>query len=146
MPKKGAKKAANAKDAAFAKLDVFLDSVDESNNEWKLVQDMAKQTTSKHHSGWCKKPVLRSLWRVRKGTAETKYSKNKNDSNRKLLWHGSRLTNWGGILKEGLRIAPPSAPVNGYMFGKGVYFADMFSKSAQYCGVQKVLITCVICV
>jgi hypothetical protein len=32
-----------------------------------------------------------------------------------------------------LRIAPPEAPVTGYMFGKGVYFADMFSKSANYC-------------
>eukprot|EP00268_Persea_americana_P066226 TRINITY_DN8966_c1_g1_i2.p1 TRINITY_DN8966_c1_g1~~TRINITY_DN8966_c1_g1_i2.p1 ORF type:complete len:157 (-),score=31.03 TRINITY_DN8966_c1_g1_i2:385-855(-) len=50
-----------------------------------------------------------------------------------LLWHGSRLTNWAGILSQGLRIAPPEAPVTGYMFGKGVYFADMFSKSANYC-------------
>ena len=33
----------------------------------------------------------------------------------------------------GLRIAPPEAPVTGYMFGKGVYFADMVSKSANYC-------------
>lgn len=33
----------------------------------------------------------------------------------------------------GLRIAPPEAPVTGYMFGKGIYFADMFSKSANYC-------------
>uniref|UniRef100_A0A2N9EGW1 Poly [ADP-ribose] polymerase n=1 Tax=Fagus sylvatica TaxID=28930 RepID=A0A2N9EGW1_FAGSY len=32
-----------------------------------------------------------------------------------------------------LRVAPPEAPVTGYMFGKGVYFADMFSKSANYC-------------
>ena len=30
-----------------------------------------------------------------------------------------------GILSQGLRIAPPEAPVTGYMFGKGVYFADM---------------------
>ena len=34
---------------------------------------------------------------------------------RKLLWHGSRLTNWVGILSQGLRIAPPEAPVTGYM-------------------------------
>lgn len=33
----------------------------------------------------------------------------------------------------GLRIAPPEAPVTGYMFGKGIYFADMVSKSANYC-------------
>ncbi|OON16936.1 Poly(ADP-ribose) polymerase catalytic domain protein, partial [Opisthorchis viverrini] len=34
---------------------------------------------------------------------------------------------------QGLRIAPPEAPVTGYMFGKGIYFADMVSKAANYC-------------
>lgn len=38
-----------------------------------------------------------------------------------------------GILSQGLRIAPPEAPVSGYMFDKGVYLADMSSKSAGYC-------------
>lgn len=52
--------------------------------------------------------------------------------NRKLLWHGSKFTNFAGILSQGLRIAPKEAPVNGYMFGRGVYFADMVTKSAQY--------------
>lgn len=33
--------------------------------------------------------------------------------NRKLLWHGSRTTNFAGILSQGLRIAPPEAPVVG---------------------------------
>lgn len=47
--------------------------------------------------------------------------------------HGSRTTNFGGILSQGLRIAPPEAPVNGYAFGKGVYLADVSSKSAGYC-------------
>ncbi|KAH5286539.1 poly-ADP-ribose polymerase [Parastagonospora nodorum] len=59
------------------------------------------------------------------------YSKIK--SNRRLLWHGSRVTNFGGIIGQGLRIAPPEAPVSGYMFGKGIYLADMSSKSAGYC-------------
>ena len=57
----------------------------------------------------------------------------KDVGNRMLLCHGSRLTNYVGILSQGLRIAPPEAPVTGYMFGKGVYFADMSSKSANYC-------------
>ena len=34
---------------------------------------------------------------------------------------------------QGLRIAPPEALVTGDMFGKGIYFADMVSKSANYC-------------
>ena len=39
----------------------------------------------------------------------------------------------GKYIENGLRIAPPEAPVSGYMFGKGVYFADSSSKSANYC-------------
>lgn len=35
--------------------------------------------------------------------------------------------------KSGLKIAPPEAPVTGYNFGKGIYFADVVSKSAHYC-------------
>lgn len=54
-----------------------------------------------------------------------------------LLWHGSRLTNFVSILTRGLKIAPPEAPPSGYMFGKGVYFADMSSKSANYCYTTK---------
>ncbi len=65
---------------------------------------------------------------------EVENSRYRNDiHNKQLLWHGSRLTNYVGILSQGLRIAPPEAPVTGYMFGKGVYFADMVSKSANYC-------------
>ena len=53
--------------------------------------------------------------------------------NRQLLWHGSRFSNFAGILSQGLRIAPPEAPSTGYLFGKGVYFADLAQKSAPYC-------------
>ena len=56
----------------------------------------------------------------------------KDVKNHYLLYHGSQLFNFVGILSQGLRIAPPEAPPTGYMFGKGVYFADMFDKSAQY--------------
>ena len=52
---------------------------------------------------------------------------------RRLLWHGSRGCNFGGILTQGLRIAPPEAPANGKAFGNGIYLADRSSKSAAYC-------------
>jgi len=47
------------------------------------------------------------------------------------------LTNFVGILSQGLRIAPPEAPKSGYRFGKGIYFADTISKSASYCRASK---------
>ncbi|KAJ0024448.1 hypothetical protein Pint_07038 [Pistacia integerrima] len=63
--------------------------------------------------------------------------KGKENLIRMLLWHGSWLTNFVGILSQGLRIAHPEAPATGYMFGKGIYFADLVSKSAQYCYTDK---------
>jgi len=57
--------------------------------------------------------------------------------NHYLLWHGSKLYNFLSIFYQGLRIAPPEAPATGYMFGKGIYFADMFSKSVGYCQFQR---------
>ncbi|PIO77061.1 Poly(ADP-ribose) polymerase catalytic domain protein [Teladorsagia circumcincta] len=50
-----------------------------------------------------------------------------------LLWHGSRTSNFYNILSQGLRIAPPEVPSTGFMFGKGIYFADVASKSGNYC-------------
>jgi len=59
----------------------------------------------------------------RKGEAE-RFAPFKKEDNRILLFHGSAMSNYMGILSQGLRIAPPEAPTTGYMFGKGVYFAD----------------------
>jgi Poly(ADP-ribose) polymerase catalytic domain len=67
----------------------------------------------------------------RKGEAEM-IQTFKDVPNHFLLYHGSFLYNFMGILSQGLKIAPPEAPPTGYMFGKGVYFADMFDKSAGY--------------
>lgn len=50
-----------------------------------------------------------------------------------LLWHGSRVSNFVGILSQGMRIAPPEAPASGYLFGKGIYLADLAEKSINYC-------------
>jgi hypothetical protein len=52
---------------------------------------------------------------------------------RKLLWHGSRFENIPGILRQGLRVAPPEAMCNGTRWGKGLYFADESRKAFQYC-------------
>jgi poly [ADP-ribose] polymerase len=52
--------------------------------------------------------------------------------NKKLLFHGSRFSNFPGIIGNGLRIAPPEAPSTGYNFGKGVYLADFAGKSTPY--------------
>ncbi|MBS0285361.1 MAG: WGR domain-containing protein, partial [Proteobacteria bacterium] len=53
-------------------------------------------------------------------------------ANRMLLFHGSSATNVLGILSEGLCCAPPTANIHGHAYGKGVYFADVITKSIGY--------------
>ncbi|GAB2281612.1 Poly [ADP-ribose] polymerase 2 [Dionaea muscipula] len=95
------------------------------------VEKYLKNTHAQTHSSYTVDIV--HIFRVFRDEEAERFGKFSKTKNRWLLWHGSRLTNWMGILSQGLRIAPPEAPVTGYMFGKGVYFADMFSKSANYC-------------
>lgn len=72
------------------------------------------------------------VYRIDRKGEDEKFDAVKSIGNRKLLWHGSGVSNFLGIMSQGLRIAPPEAPSTGYMFGKGVYFADMLGKSFQY--------------
>uniref|UniRef100_A0A0D9V0P4 Poly [ADP-ribose] polymerase n=1 Tax=Leersia perrieri TaxID=77586 RepID=A0A0D9V0P4_9ORYZ len=101
------------------------------SEEYSMIKTYLANTHGKTHTGYTV-DVLQIFKVSRHGEME-RFQKFASAGNRMLLWHGSRLTNWTGILSQGLRIAPPEAPVTGYMFGKGVYFADMFSKSANYC-------------
>ncbi|XP_010259524.1 PREDICTED: poly [ADP-ribose] polymerase 2 isoform X2 [Nelumbo nucifera] len=105
--------------------------LDVDSEEFYMINKYMMNTHAKTHSNYTVDIV--QIFRVSKEGEEERFRKFSAAKNRMLLWHGSRLTNWTGILSQGLRIAPPEAPATGYMFGKGVYFADMFSKSANYC-------------
>ncbi|KAE9611821.1 putative NAD(+) ADP-ribosyltransferase transcription regulator SAP family [Lupinus albus] len=117
--------------AQYQRLHCELVPVEFGCDEFYMIEKYMKNTHAETHSNYTVEIV--QIFNVsREGEAE-RFKKFSSTKNRMLLWHGSRLTNWTGILSQGLRIAPPEAPVTGYMFGKGVYFADMFSKSANYC-------------
>ncbi|KAL9100508.1 MAG: hypothetical protein Q9163_004131 [Psora crenata] len=96
-----------------------MEPLDHDSSEYKGLADYLLKSSGTSH-GICYR--LEDIFRVeRRGEAErftkSKFSKLKKHD-RRLLWHGSRTTNFGGILSQGLRIAPPEAPVNGYAFGK----------------------------
>lgn len=57
--------------------------------------------------------------------------------NRHLLWHGTPVGNLVSILNRGLVSTPLDATQTGNLFGKGIYFSDMFSKSYTYCQPSK---------
>lgn len=118
----------NIKDRHYDSLGCKLDPLDNGEDDFEMIIKYVANSHGSTHTQY--KLEVQNIYRVeRQNGAKFK----EEIGNKMLLWHGSRLTNWAGILKQGLRIAPPEAPVTGYMFGKGVYFTDIVSKSANYC-------------
>ncbi|KAL2265907.1 hypothetical protein VTJ83DRAFT_5259 [Remersonia thermophila] len=107
--------------------------LDPESTEFKQLQEYLLETRGATHGHTY---TVENIFRIERRGEHARFDDSvfgKMHQNRRLLWHGSRATNFGGILSQGLRIAPPEAPVSGYMFGKGIYLADMASKSANYC-------------
>ncbi|KAG9347239.1 hypothetical protein JZ751_004806 [Albula glossodonta] len=118
-------------DLNYEKLKTKIEVVDKASEEAQIILQYVKNTHAATHNTYTLE--VEEIFKVNREGEYQRYRPFQDLHNRQLLWHGSRTTNYAGILSQGLRIAPPEAPVTGYMFGKGVYFADMVSKSANYC-------------
>lgn len=119
----------------YKKLKAGIAPLDKTTDEFKLLEEYTRNTHAQTHSNYTLD--VEQIFKVVREGEDKRYKPFRKLHNRRLLWHGSRVTNFAGILSQGLRIAPPEAPVTGYMFGKGIYFADMVSKSANYCCTNK---------
>ncbi|KAG8455589.1 hypothetical protein GDO86_001694 [Hymenochirus boettgeri] len=116
-------------DRQYRQLNCSLKPLDTTSSYFQLLERYLQSTHAPTHNDYTMK--LLQVFELQREGEECNFRLDL--PNRMLLWHGSRLTNWVGILSQGLRVAPPEAPVTGYMFGKGIYFADVSSKSANYC-------------
>ncbi|KAI8089183.1 poly polymerase catalytic domain-containing protein [Halteromyces radiatus] len=98
-----------------------------SFNEYEMINQYIQSTTANDD-----KYEIANLFMIQRQNENERYAQYKYNSNRKLLWHGSRIDNYMGILNQGLLCKPPRAQETGAMFGNGIYFADMFCKSVNY--------------
>ncbi|KAI4240602.1 MAG: hypothetical protein LQ352_007610 [Teloschistes flavicans] len=135
IDKKKDAEAVNMLDQRFQSLNMDeMTPLDHKSTEYKALADyLIKSAGDSHRIRYRLEDIFRIQRTGEIGRFEKSEFSTLHKSDKRLLWHGSRTTNYGGILSQGLRIAPPEAPVNGYAFGKGVYLADISSKSAQYC-------------
>lgn len=133
---KGRYENTNPLDAFYSRLKTDLRSVDKTEDDYKMIQLYVERTQSPHHNQW-ESMEIEDIFRVKRDGEDERFDPFKRFHNRQLLWHGSRATNFAGILLNGLKIAPSEALKTGYIFGKGVYFAEMVSKSALYCNTSK---------
>ncbi|XP_010522166.1 PREDICTED: poly [ADP-ribose] polymerase 1 [Tarenaya hassleriana] len=123
-------------DDKYKKLRCEILSLPPDSEDYRLIEKYLHTTHAPTHTEWSLE--LEEVFALEREGEFDKFAPYREKlGNKMLLWHGSRLTNFVGILSQGLRIAPPEAPATGYMFGKGVYFADLVSKSAQYCYTSK---------
>jgi poly [ADP-ribose] polymerase 2/3/4 len=125
-------------DYHLAALDLrIIDPLDRSSQEFLALERYAHETHGATHQHF--KVQVESIFRIERAGEEERWNNagygKRPDGDRMLLWHGSRSTNFAGgqdvlcvrtalliclceslgILKQGLRIAPPEAPVSGYV-------------------------------
>jgi poly [ADP-ribose] polymerase len=112
-------------DQNYDALNCKIEALNKGDKEYEMLNTYLENTST-----WSKLKTLNCFKIEREGEAKI-FNPNK-IGNKKLLWHGSRFSNFVGILSNGMRIAPPEAPASGYAFGKGVYFADLAGKSCGY--------------
>ncbi len=117
-------------DRKYRALGAHLDMVEPGSREYRQAEKHIRRTQSHRHPFQIKVQRIMKvcLPRERERFEQTGHP----IGNVHRLFHGTRTSNMVGILSRGLLIAPKSAPVSGYMFGKGIYFADQSTKSAQY--------------
>ena len=112
----------------YNKLHCEIEHVSPNEKIHSILSEYLKNTAK-----YFKNTKILEIYSVNREGEDKKYL---NLKNKYLLWHGTRISNFVGILSQGLRIAPPEAPSSGYLYGKGLYFADMFEKSINYCCPQ----------
>lgn len=99
----------NPMDSNFRSLQLSsMEPVSKGTREWEGLGAYVKETHGQTHNMTVQ--VL-NAFRVERQEETDAWLKAGNDTladgERLLLWHGSRSTNFAGILKQGLRIAPP---------------------------------------
>ncbi len=103
----------NPIDLHYKKLNCEMEVLDKKSDEYKDILTYVRNTHAATHNSYSLE--VEDVFKISRNGESDKF---KSLHNRQLLWHGSGVTNYAGILSQGLRIAPPEAPRSGYMFGK----------------------------
>jgi len=88
---------------------ILFQVLSKDSDEFRMVKEYVANTHAPTHSSYTLE--LMDVFKIDRQGESERFKDFKKIPNRKLLWHGSRTTNFAGILSQGLRIAPPEAPV-----------------------------------
>lgn len=121
----------NAVDIHYRRLmgTVEITNLDKESDEYSEINRYVTNTTLNDPQGF--NVELLHVFKISRHNEIERFAPFEGTSNRKLLFHGTRLTNIVAIMTNGLKL-----PEYGGMLGRGIYFSDAVSKSVAYCRVS----------
>ena len=127
----------NPLDSIYADINTTITPLDKDSDMWKQLTQYVANTHGQTHD--CKLEVM-DIFSISQLDKEAKYEQfcretfGDNESNRTLLFHGTPQSCVLSICKRDFFLDPSQLGVMiaGKMFGYGIYFADMASKSFNY--------------
>ncbi len=111
----------------------------------QMIHNYVKNTHGQTHTDYSVKIVnVYEIKRVGEREKFDAYCQQHDIQHKQLLWHGTRLTNYLSILKQGLLLRAdhiPGTVITGKMFSYGLYGSNSFSKSFNYTGYDNYNVT-----
>ena len=89
-------------DIKYMKLKCDITPLQTDTQMYQVINKYVQNTHGKTHDKYAIEVL--GIFNLKREEEEHRYRKD--IGNKMLLWHGSRLTNYVGILSEGLKIAP----------------------------------------
>lgn len=114
----------NCFDAYYNQLKADIVPVDSSSEEYKMIETYVTNTQTR-----MSKICLQGVFKINRHGERERFSEFSKLHNRMLLWHGSLVANIANIIQQGLKLSVSRSGT----FGRGLYFSDSVSKSAEYC-------------
>jgi poly [ADP-ribose] polymerase 2/3/4 len=117
-------------DSKYKALDCAIEAMDQKSGEFKELKDYILKSQIKH-----KRVKIKEIYKLKRSSGWKAF--NNKMSNQRLLFHGSRIQNWVGILSRGILLPKivVSMGVNrtdaGWL-GNGIYFGDAACTSGFY--------------
>ena len=104
--------------------------MDRESDMFKVLYQSVQNSQSEIHTNQMEVQV-RGIYEIYKPSEKLKYTPFETKMHNKfLLWQGIKTQSLASVLRDGVRTPAVEAAMTGYMFGKGMYFTDCFSKAA----------------
>jgi len=112
----------------YKNLDATLTGMDKNSIMFKEIEQYVENTHCPTHD--CKLEIV-DVYEIHRNSENKVFT-----TTPTLLFHGSPISNWCSIIKNGLLLDPSKlgVKITGKMFGYGIYFANAITKSYNYCG------------